>query len=121
VNGIGVFELQWDPSAPVGFVNSGNFVLSGEWWDGDPLNGGSFIADATDTALPYSAIVGAPASGVPEPSSFVLLASGFGLMAALWNARNRRSIKRAANLCDRDSHKIDADQFSPIPRTHTTN
>ncbi len=31
MNGIGVYELQWDPSAPVGTVNSGNFVLSGEW------------------------------------------------------------------------------------------
>ena len=76
VNGIGIFELQWDPSAPVGFANSGNFVLSGQWWDGDPSNGGNFIADAPDTALAYSATVSAPTSGVPEPSSFVLLAFG---------------------------------------------
>jgi hypothetical protein len=71
VNGIGVFELQWDPSAPVGTVNSGNFVLSGEWWDGDPFNGGNFITDATDTALPYSATVSAATSGTPEPSTLV--------------------------------------------------
>jgi hypothetical protein len=51
VNSIGLFELQWDVSAPVGFVNIGNFTLSGEWWDGDPLNGGNFIAAAPDIAL----------------------------------------------------------------------
>src|ERR1035441_834745 len=48
VNSVGLYELQWDSSAPVGFVNSGDFTLSGEWWDGDPFNGGSFIADAPD-------------------------------------------------------------------------
>ena len=34
--GIGLFELLWDKSAPSGFVNAGDFVLSGQWWDGDP-------------------------------------------------------------------------------------
>ncbi len=48
VNGIGIYELQWDPSAPVGFVNSGDFTLSGQWYDGDPFNGGNYIADAPD-------------------------------------------------------------------------
>src|ERR1017187_10321049 len=51
VNSIGLFELQWDVSAPAGFVNTGNFTLSGEWWHGDPLNGGSFIAAAPYIAL----------------------------------------------------------------------
>ena len=32
----GLYELTWDGGAPVGFVNSGNFVLSAQWWDGDP-------------------------------------------------------------------------------------
>src|ERR1700733_5376496 len=45
VNGNGMFELLWDPSPPVGFVNSGDFTLSGQWYDGDPFNGGNFIAD----------------------------------------------------------------------------
>ena len=74
VNSIGLLELQWDVSAPSGFVNSGNFTLSGEWWDGDPLNGGGFIATAPDIALPYSATVvqGSPTPTVPEPSSWLL-------------------------------------------------
>jgi hypothetical protein len=76
VNGIGLCELQWDPSAPVGFVNSGDFILSGQWYEGDPFNGGNYIADATDTLLPYSAAVTGSVSGVPEPSSFLLLAGG---------------------------------------------
>ena len=71
VNGIGLFELQWDPAAPIGFVNSGNFVLSGEWWDGDPLNGGSFIADALDSSTAYAAKVTSDNS-VPEPSTLWL-------------------------------------------------
>jgi len=73
VNSIGLYELQWDPSAPVGFVNSGDFTLSGKWYDGDPFNGGTFIADATDTELPYTATVTGATSTVPEPSSAPLL------------------------------------------------
>jgi hypothetical protein len=30
VYSIGLFELLWDASAPVGFVNTGEFTLSGE-------------------------------------------------------------------------------------------
>jgi protein-disulfide isomerase len=80
MNGIGLFELLWDSSAASGFVNSGDFVLSGQWWDGDPLNGGNFIANAPDISLPYTATVnasgGGGGGGVPEPSSLVLWASG---------------------------------------------
>src|ERR1035438_405625 len=51
--GAGLYELIWDVGAPAGFVNSGNFVLSGEWWDGDPLNGGNFLFSEPDINLPY--------------------------------------------------------------------
>jgi hypothetical protein len=89
VNGIGIFELQWDTFAPVGFVNSGDFTLSGQWYDGDPFNGGTFIADATDTALAYTATVTGTTSPVPEPSSFMLLA--FGTLLIIACRRLRRS------------------------------
>lgn len=69
VNAIGLFELQWNPSAPTGSTNSGNFVLSGQWWDGDPLNGGIFIADALDSSAAYTATVSGSSSSTPEPSS----------------------------------------------------
>ena len=82
VNSIGLFELQWDVTAPAGFVNAGNFILSGQWWNGDPLNGGSVIAVATDVALPYSAYVsGGPNSGAPEPAGTYLLVLGIALTA----------------------------------------
>jgi hypothetical protein len=83
VNTIGLFELQWAMSAPSGFVNTGNFVLSGQWWNGDPLNGGTLIGDATDVAIPYSATVSGGSGGtMPEPASLWLLASGIALIVA---------------------------------------
>jgi len=81
VNLVGLYELVWDASAPLGFVNSGNFVLSGQWWDGDPLNGGSLIADAPDTALPYTATVSGQGGTVPEPVGLGFLSLGIVLAA----------------------------------------
>jgi hypothetical protein len=86
VNGIGLFELLWDPSAPVGFINSGNFVLSGQWFDGDPSNGGNFIVNAPDMALAYTATVSVP-STVPEPSGFGLLSWAIAMMMGFRIAR----------------------------------
>jgi hypothetical protein len=63
----GLFELTWDITAPVGFVNSGSFDLSAEFWSGDPLAGGVFVASAPDTLAPYTATV------TPEPPTLVLL------------------------------------------------
>jgi len=91
VNSVGLFELQWDQSAPAGFVNSGNFVLSGQWWDGDPLNGGSFIAGAVDTAAAYSATVSSPTTSTPEPSGALLLVSGVVLVLCGRLACRRRA------------------------------
>jgi hypothetical protein len=94
VKSIGLYELQWDPSAPVGTVNSGNFVLSGEWWDGDPLNGGNYIADAPDTALAYSATVTRPTSATPEPSGLMPLMCGVGTIIAFRTVRCRGRLVR---------------------------
>jgi len=99
--GIGLFELLWDKSAPSGFVNAGDFVLSGQWWDGDPLNGGDFVADATDTSTPYSAAVKASggSSATPEPPNLALTVCG--LLAAVFLSIPRRSQKltRPSTLC----------------------
>src|ERR1039457_944852 len=94
VNSIGLFELQWDVSAPVGFVNTGNFTLSGEWWDGDPLNGGSFIAAAPDIALAYSATAEQGSSTVPEPSSWWLCLGALAATSCLRSIRTRGRIPR---------------------------
>jgi hypothetical protein len=75
VNSIGLYQFSWDPSAPSGDSNSGNFALSGQWWDGDPLNGGNFIANAIDTTAMYTAIVDNSTSS-PEPMSAFLALAG---------------------------------------------
>jgi protein-disulfide isomerase len=99
VNSIGLFELQWNPSAPVGFANSGNFVLSGQWWDGDPFNGGNLIATAPDVLSAYSATVGT-VSSVPEPSSLSLWICGLllGFICAAARRLTRRRIAPTALL-----------------------
>jgi hypothetical protein len=94
VSGIGLFQLLWDAGAPVGSVDSGNFTLSGEWWNGDPLNGGSFVATAPDIALAYSATVTSSSGVVPEPSTFVLMACGSAILVAFQRARKSQSPQR---------------------------
>lgn len=91
LTGAGLYQLVWDIGAPVGFVNSGNFVLSGQWWDGDPLNGGNFLFSEPDISLPYTAIVtDGGAGGAPEPATWVLF---LGALAPLACRRlNRRRL-----------------------------
>lgn len=81
--GTGLYELTWDITAPVGFVNSGTFTASAEWWFGDPLNGGSFESLATEATAAYSATVTAPSTTpVPEPATWLLSLTGvLGLIA----------------------------------------
>jgi len=74
--GTGLFELLWDTSAALGFSNSGTFVLSGEWWTDNPLDGGVFIEDAPDVNASYTASV----NTVPEPATFWILFTGLSLI-----------------------------------------
>ena len=87
--GAGLFELTWDPSAPLGFINVGQFVVSGTFWDADPFdpNGANVLGFADDQIAPYSATVITP-TGVPEPTTVVLVS--LGLAAALQRARRNR-------------------------------
>lgn len=74
----GLYGLAWDADAPEGFSNLGNFVLTAEWWDGDPFAGGRLVEQADALSLAYSATVG-PRQGpgeVPAPSVPVLLLVG---------------------------------------------
>lgn len=64
----GLFQFTWDSSAPIGFTNSGKFVVSGDFFDDDPVAGGNFVAAADDQAAPYSVT-----TVVPEPSAWLLL------------------------------------------------
>ena len=73
---VGLYALTWDTSAPSGFINSGDFVLSAEWWDGDPSSGGTYLATAPEISASYSVTANAPTTATPEPStlSMVLIA-----------------------------------------------
>lgn len=83
----GFFQLTWDPTAAIGFVNSGTFVVSADWYDGDPFASGQFLEFALDQSAPYSATVTGIPRSVPEPASLVLLGIGLAGLAA---ARRRK-------------------------------
>jgi hypothetical protein len=88
VNGVGLYELTWDPTAPLGFTNGGDFVLSGQWYDGDPFSGGSLIADAIDASAAYTATVGS--GSTPEPSGAVMVLTALGVLMVT-RRRHRRA------------------------------
>jgi hypothetical protein len=75
----GLYALTWDPLAPIGTTVDGAFIVSFEWWDGDPLNGGSWVKYADDAVLSYHAIV-EQATVVPEPSGWILLLTALAVL-----------------------------------------
>lgn len=98
----GLYEFTWDAGAPAGSFNSGNFVLSAEWWSGNPFDEvapGEFLDSIPDFSVPYS--VSVPAScnctPVPETSSFQTLACGIaGIGALILSGLNRKKLQDAA-------------------------
>lgn len=68
ITSAGLEQLTWDLSAPLGFVNSGRFVLEAQWWDGDPLGGGGFVSSAPNAGQFYRATV------TPEPGTSTVVA-----------------------------------------------
>lgn len=87
----GFYELSWDASAPIGFTNSGSFIVSADWYDADPLAGGNFLEAAEDRSVSYLATVASVAPApVPEPATWLLMASGFGGLA-VWRRRQVQS------------------------------
>jgi hypothetical protein len=85
----GLLQLTWDALAPVGTTNSGLFLLSAEFWDGDPFAGGAVIGTAPDFTAAYSATV-TGAAPVPEPATLLLMATGLGASGLLERRRRRR-------------------------------
>jgi len=67
----GLYQLTWDTTAPAGFVNSGTFVLSSDYYNGDPSVGGMDIGAAPDLRAAYSATV----SSLAEPPAALLLST----------------------------------------------
>ena len=91
VNSLGLFAFTWNAGVPGGTTNSGNFVVSAEWWNDDPFTTGEFIEAAEDAVAPYSVTVPVSCNcnpeQVPEPSSFVLLACGMGSLFLLYRRK----------------------------------
>ena len=82
----GLYQIAWNTNAPGGYVNSGNFVLSAQWWNGDPLAGGRFQFAAPDSSQPYNATAASP-----EPGTITLIALPllvFGVMG-VWRRRKQ--------------------------------
>jgi len=59
----GLYELTWGSSAPLNFTNTGTFVLSAQWWNGNPLGNGTFVTNAPNASQAYAATV------TPEPAT----------------------------------------------------
>ena len=74
----GLYQLTWDSTAPIGFVNSGTFVLSSDYFNGDPSMGGIEIGPAPDLSAAYRATVSS--STTLEPSVVLLLSVGLLLL-----------------------------------------
>lgn len=83
----GLYQLTWNNNAPVGLSNAGVFVLSADFYNGDPLAGGVFLSTSNDTFAAYSATVVNTTAVVPEPSIFALLS--LGLVSIGWFKRRR--------------------------------
>lgn len=83
----GLYQLTWDALAPIGFTNTGVFVVSAAYWDADPFQGGVGVANAPSLSAAYSASV----STVPEPGTLLLMGAGAGIGAL---ARRRRKVAR---------------------------
>lgn len=80
----GLYEITWDLLATVGFVNSGDFVLSGELFSTDPTSVGAVdLGAAPDLMTPYTASVAA----VPEPSTMILMLTACASVVAFLRRR----------------------------------
>ncbi len=66
----GLYQILWAGNAPAGFVNSGTFTLSAQWWSGNPTNGGTLIGPAASASQPYTASL----TAVPEPETKSIVA-----------------------------------------------
>ena len=79
----GLYEIAIDAASPLGYVNSGAFVLSADFYTLDPSLGGVLFAAAEDQIAEYQ-ITAAPDTEVPEPR--LLWTTGLGLAVLLWGA-----------------------------------
>jgi hypothetical protein len=98
----GLYEFTWDPGVPAGSSNSGNFVLTAQWYSGDPFDefaSGDPLGEVLEFSVPYSVTVppSCNCTPVPETSSFQTLACGFAGIGALFLFnRSRKKLQDVA-------------------------
>jgi len=79
----GLYQIAWDTNTPAGFVNSGIFRLTAEWWSGDPLAGGNFVSAAPSASQSYTTAL------APEPATLGLAASFLSVFGIVCSLRRR--------------------------------
>jgi len=75
-----LLSFIWNAEAPIGFINSGSFIVSGDWFDADPYdpqNPGSFLG-TEELSQDYTATC------IPEPSTIIFLGFGIITIAGLY-------------------------------------
>lgn len=92
VDSTGLYQIALNAGASNGSVDSGNFILSAQWFNGDPFNGGTFIADAVDARASYSVTVRST-SAVPEPCGSVMSAPVIAAIVGWWAIRRHRDAR----------------------------
>lgn len=78
-----LYSFIWDSDAVVGTLNRGIFTLNGEWWDGDPFDGGNFLEGAPERSAWYSVTAEGGPEPIPEPSTLLLTALGLLVVVGL--------------------------------------
>ena len=89
----GLFEIQWPTGLTHIVHDTGFFTMSGNFYSGNPLTGGTFIQAAPDVSTPYDA-------SAPEPVSMLLFATAFGV--ALWVKRRHEANRPAVQPVPQD-------------------
>jgi hypothetical protein len=103
VSGVsGLYEITWDPLAPLGFVNSGQFDLSGELFNANPTSPGAIdLGPGPDLMASYMATV------VPEPLSATLVLNACAIAVFLRLKSSSGTSRSAKKKSRRSSSMVD--------------
>jgi hypothetical protein len=93
----GLFEFTWGSGLPGGTANAGTFTITSEFFGTNPLTDPNAIdfGPTPDMTASYSVTV----SGVPEPTTLVLLFIGMLALILIRGPRGTKESRRAALPC----------------------
>ena len=86
----GIFEFTWNAGVAAGTTNSGTFTITSEFFGTNPITDPNAVdlGPAPEMTALYSVSVSG-GTGVPEPSTFLPLLSGFGALLVMRKSRWR--------------------------------